>query len=501
MADFHYKPTVAVVGGGPAGLAAAVAACRRGLHVELFEQRKTLGGRAGSFHDPSTGELIDYCRHVSMGCCTALTEFRRQTGTDDCFRTYRQMHFIGPDGIQYNLAPSRLLPAPLHLLPGLMRLGYLTLSERVGIALAVRQLSRAQVDDDRQSIGTWLRQHGQSERAIERFWSVVLVSALGDTVERLSLSAARKVFVDGFMASRRACELEVPQAPLGEIFDRRVGTWLAEHGVAVHRGVKIERIDGDASRAAAVVLPDGTRRRFDFIIAAVPWRHVRSLFPPAMLEAMPELEHIKDIRSSPITAVHLWFDRPITTLPHAVLVGRTNQWLFRGWGLGAGGWGQGIGDWGTGIKKERGERREERNQRRINTAAKFTSPLPSSLFPLLSSLAPSPQPPAPICYFQVVISASHDLVGRSRESITDEVCAELGEIFPDARPARLLHSRVVTQPSAVFSAMPGSDRLRPAQHTPIENLRLAGDWTATGWPATMEGAVRSGYMAAEGGRW
>lgn len=427
--------SVAVVGGGLAGLAASAALCERGFRVELFEARHRLGGRAGSFRDSRSGELVDHCQHVSMGCATNLTDFLDRTGSGDCFRRHRRLHFLGPDGARYDFAGSRWLPAPLHLAPALTRLGYVSLVDRLRILRTMARLAKLQVrgEDENGTVGDWLRQEGESDRAIERFWSVVLVSALSETVDRASLVAARKVFVDGFLASRGAYELDVPRTALGEIFDGRVADWLVGRCVTIHRGVRIGQIDGDARRARALVLSDGSRREFDFFVAAVPWRSVRSLFSQSMLEALPSLADVERIKAAPITAVHLWFDRPITRLPHAVLVGRLGQWVFR-----------------------RGSN-----------------------------------------YCQVVISASHQLAGRRPEEVKDRICRELEEIWPAARRQTLVGSRVVTHPAAVFSVAPGVDRLRPSQQTPVGNLTLAGDWTATGWPATMEGAVRSGYLAAE----
>ena len=436
MNDSPQRPTVVVIGGGLAGLAACVAACDRGLRVEWFERRKMLGGRACSLREPKTEELIDHCQHVSMGCCTALADFRRRTGIADSFIRQKRLNFLGPDGKRYNIAASRWLPAPLHLLPGLMRLRYLSLGERWSIAGVMRHLAR-ETTDDRETIGTWLRRHGQSQRAIDRFWSVVLLGALAESADRASLAAARKVFVDAFLASRNGYELEIPTLPLSEIFDRRVGAWLAEHNVVVHRATRIKRIEGERHRATAVVLPDGTRREFDFVIVAVPWQRVRSLFSETMLAVLPELQNVEKFQPAAITAVHLWFDRPITSVPHAALVGRLSQWFFGGG----------------------------------RTASGY--------------------------YCQVVISASRELLGCRSAEVVARVCDELREVFPDARDARLLHGRVVTQPSAVFSMTPGLDRFRPTQRTQVENLLLAGDWTATGWPGTMEGAVRSGYLAVE----
>lgn len=442
------KP-LAIIGGGLAGLAAAAAAVERGLRVELFEQATSLGGRAGSFVDSTTGQRIDYCQHVAMGCCTSFLDFCRRTQIEDCFERQSTLHFIAPEGTQHDFSPSRWLPAPLHLLPGLVRLTYLSWRERWSVIRTLTKLvnnSRGLTargttafdlasPPDTETIGAWLRRHNQSERALERFWSVVLVSALGETVDRASLAASQKVFRDGFLASRQASELILPRRPLGEIFHDRVGKWLTNHGVTIHLGAPVRQIEGNVRRAQAIVLPDGTRREFDFVIAAVPWRGVKSLFSQELLSAMPDLANVQQIEPAAITAVHLWFDRPITPLPHAVLVGRLGQWLF--------------------------------------ADAK------------------------PQQYCQVVISASHRMAEQKHDELIAEIRGELEAIWPNARDSRLLHARVVTQPSAVFSVTPGLDRFRPPQKTPIENVALAGDWTATGWPATMEGAIRSGYQAVE----
>jgi len=467
-------PQIAVVGGGLAGLAAAVAAVEQGAQVELLERSKTLGGRASSFVDPQTGELVDYCQHVAMGCCTEFLDFCRRTGIDDCFDRTSTLHFIGPDGRRCDFTPSRWLPAPLHLLPGLLRLSYLSWRERWSIVRSLHKLVRGKsipphdntTDNSRgltapggaaykhrellapgysereETIGAWLRHEGQSDRAVERFWSVVLVSALGETVDRASLAAARKVFRDGFWASRAASTLVLPRRPLAEIFHDRAGKWLADHGVKVHLDTPVRRIEGDGRRAIALVLPDGTRRAFDLTIIAVPWRCVRSLFADDLLSQMPSLADVDRIEPAAITAVHLWYDRPITQLPHAVLVGRLSQWLFAK-PCGAG------------------------------------------------------ETPAPHYYYQVVISASHRLAMRKNDQWLADVRGELESIWPEARRAKLLHGRVVALPAAVFAMTPESERSRPTQRTPLENLCLAGDWTSTGWPATMESAVRSGRQAVE----
>lgn len=448
-ADASTTPSVAIVGGGLAGLAAAVALAGRGLTITLFEARRQLGGRAGSFRDPASDAWVDHCQHVSLGCCTNLADFCRRTGLADLLRSDQTLHFFGPDGRRYDVGGSNWLPAPMHLLPALVRLKYLSLQERLGIMSALRKLARAPSVDDPNGapIGTWLREHGQSERAIELFWTPVVVSALSETMDRAAVPPVRKVFVDAFMGNRRGFELQVPRVPLGEFYGERLQRWLKERGVSIRLGETVRQICGAADGVKEIELADDKRLAVAAVIVATPWRRVGDLLAEPLRAALPEIEQAERFESAPISAVHLWFDREITDLPHAVLPGRLSQWVF---------------NHGT----------QEMSSEKDAPAARGH-------------------------YYQVVISASRELEGQPREAIIDQVRREMTEVWAKAAEAKLLQARLITQQHAVFSPLPGSERLRPRQETRIPNLFLAGDWTATGWPATMEGAVRSGYLAAE----
>lgn len=437
---------VAIVGGGLAGLAAAVALAGRGFDLHLYEARRRLGGRATSFYDAETGEWIDHCQHVSMGCCTNLADFCRRTGLAEFFRRDKTLYFFGRDGGCHRLTASNWLPAPAHLAPALLGLGYLPLADRISIARTMLRLATSDVSSDdagEPTIGEWLRQQGQSTQAINLFWSVVLVSALGEQLDRASLFHARKVFVDGFLSAREAYEVEVPRIPLAELYGERLETWMTQQDVVLHLGTRVEEIEGDHGRITAIRLGDGSRQAMDGVIVAVTWRRVRELFSQPLLTCLPELACVDQIDSAPITGVHLWFDREITPLPHAVLVGRLSQWLFN------------------------------RGRAAVHGSTSIGH------------------------YYQVVISASRSLAGRERADVVDEIVHELAVIWPVTGEAKLLRWRMITEQSAVFSVQPGIDRFRPTQQTSISNLVLAGDWTRTGWPSTMEGAVRSGYLAAE----
>lgn len=436
------QPRVAIIGGGLAGLSAAAALADTECDVQLFESRRQLGGRAASFHDPATGTLVDYCQHVSMGCCRELAQFCRTTGIEGEFERHRTLYFVGPDGSISKVQGNRLLPAPLHLATSLMRLRFLSLADRCRVVRGLLALRAARVDDATEpDMLTWLRAHWQSTAAIDRFWSVVLVSALGDTLDRVSLSAARKVFVEGFMTSRDGYEVLIPRRPLSELFGGRVQKFLTERGVNVQCGSAINRVEQVEGRWM-VPVADAPGEPFDAVIVAVGWRQFADVPGPNLHARLGFVDTVSRFESSPITGVHLWFDRPITRLPHAVLVDRLSQWLFA-----------------------RGRQTLESGE--------------------------------VAHYYQVVISASRMLAGRDREEVVRQVVDDLASVWPAVHEARLLQGRVVTEQHAVFTPAPHLSEQRPEPRTNLAGLYVAGDWTATGWPATMESAVRSGHRAAQ----
>lgn len=428
-------PRVAIVGGGLAGLAAAAALVNAGCAVSIFEARRRAGGRAASFEDPVAGGLVDACQHVAMGCCTNFLDLCRQTGIADSLRCDRTLYFLAPDGSRAACTPSRLLPAPLHLAPLLLRMRHFTVGERIRLGLGMLWLarSRAAAAGGPATASAWLESIGQPARVIEYFWRPVLESALGESIDLVGVEAARKVVVDGFLAHREAADVFVPLEPLGTLFGGRIVGWLERCGVAVNTGAIVAGIDRDADGRGRAVRCGDTEHPCDAVIVAVPWRQAGRLVP----DLVPAAD--ESLTGSPITAVHLWFDRPVIDLPHAVFLGFTSQWVFHG-------------DESQGADSG---------------------------------------------YCQIVISASRGLLDGDRQRLLDTVVAEIHRTFPAARAARLVESRIVTDPTAVLSVRPGVDAVRPPTTTAAGNIFLAGDWTATGWPSTMEGAVRSGRLAAE----
>lgn len=491
-------PAVAVVGGGPAGLAAAALGAKHGLRVALYEQRARLGGRADSFIDPASGRLIDYGQHVGLGCCRALADFCRLTGVDDCFEAFAEIHLVAPDGRRYDLKPSRFLPAPLHLLPSLLRLGYLPFSQRLAILRAAWRLPRLTptmtildgaatsqtarapsqsagrapgaplaAQDAAQTIDRWLQAQGQSRRAIDEFWSLVLVSALSETLEHIAFAEAANVLRAGLFDSRFGHALLVPRVPMAEIFDQRVGRWLAQHGVELRRRTPVKRVawSGAGSPSSVrLVLGDGTVRKFDFAVIAVPPRQLASLLPHELRAEHGWLEQLAALPEGGITVVHLWFDRPIIDLPQAALVGRIAQWVFAPAGF-------------------RGPAAGARS-----SSSHPSGPQPSS---------PRGQDTPAEWYCKAVVSASHRLLSRDPRQTVHRVLDDLRAVLPAAREAVLRRARVINRPTAVLALHPGVAARRAPAVALGGPVVLAGAWTATGWPATMESAVRSACLAME----
>jgi squalene-associated FAD-dependent desaturase len=434
-----------IVGGGLAGLAAAVGLAGKDLDLTLVESRPRLGGRASSFPDPASGELVDNCQHVSMACCTNLADFCRRVGTSDLFRREPGVLFLSPEG-KYSTLEAGPLPAPLHLTGSFLRANYLTLAERLRVAYGLGRLIFEKSPGTSEPFDAWLRRHGQTERTIERYWATVLVSALNERLDRMDVGHARKVFVDGFLRDRSGYQMELPLVPLGELYGTRLETWLAEHGVKVRLTTGVRSVDLDEEGSVAgVTLRTGEAVPADFVILAVPFDRVAGLLPESARPRLGGLDRLGEFQASPITGIHLWFDREVCPVDHVVTVGRLVQWVFNHTALQGRRAGEGKGQ-----------------------------------------------------YLQVVVSASYDLVAKDNAAIRDLVLDDLAAIWPASREAVLERWRVVTEHGATFAVRPGVDAIRPAQRTEVDGLFLAGDWTRTGWPATMEGAVRSGYKAAEG---
>lgn len=453
-----------MIGGGLAGLSCAVALAEAGLRARLLEKRPHLGGRATSYTLPD-GSEVDNCQHVTLGCCTNLADFYRRAGAGDKVRFYNRLYFADKEGRRSTIEASPWLPPPLHMAPSFLFFGALTLTDKRSIASALMAVARSGGSPSGAnglSMLDWLQRMKQTRAAIERYWRVVLVSALDEELARTDARYGIEVFWKAFLANRAGYQVGIPTVPLADLYDGCREALVRRGGaVELRSGVREIRVTGKRFEGAA--LEDGAEIQADACVAAVPHSALPGMLRGEMFEDRAPLAGLKYIKTSPITGVHLWFDRTVMTEPFLTLLDHTTQWVFNKTLLSAS---------GDESKRKGGPAKKRGIEGEAGGKAKGQ-------------------------YLQLVISASYDLVARSRQEIIDLCRRELVDVLPATREANLVKATVIKEVNATFSPQPGVDRWRPAQDIGMENLFLAGDWTQTGWPSTMEGAVRSGYLAAE----
>ena len=388
-----------------------------------------------------------------MACCTNLEDFYRRAGVAGKIRYYDRVVFLDREGRRSVLKAS-VLPPPLHLAPSFLGLPFLNWRDKRGIGRAMFHIARqggAGKNGDSTTMLEWLRAEHQSPAAIERIWRSVLVSALDEELDRAAARYGLDVFWKAFLRNRRGFEVGIPTVPLGELYGG-CREAIERRGGSVRTRATVRALRMEGGRVAAAVLDDGTELTADVYIAAVPHDLLLELLPQELVAGNPVFSALKGLRSSPITGVHLWLDRVVTEEPYLALLDRSTQWIF-------------------------------------NKTKLYRPSSPGAL--------PADPTSSAAQYLQLVISASYDLVEKARQEIVELCWREVQESLPAARDAQLVKATVVKEVAATFSPAPGCDRLRPGPRSPFPNLYFAGDWTATGWPATMEGAVRSGYLAAE----
>ena len=445
MSDVQNKRVI-IVGGGLAGMACAAALETlrpQGLNVSLLEARHALGGRASSFEDQETpGEQLDNCQHVLLGCCTNLINLYQRLGTYDRITFYPDVHFLDDTGKRHDLSAIAGLPAPLHLGPAMLLFSLLTIGERRAVVRAMRAMLRlghaGREKLENVSFGEWLDRYAQPPELITKFYDAVLVGALNEQTRAASAKYAIQVFQDAMLAHSHGYVIGLPNCPLGELYAKGPCADLR-----LNTRVDSMRFAEASSptRIQSVTLRGGEELPADAVVLATN-HHAVQRWVPAELQARDDrFPGLKQLESVPILGVHLWFDRPVLRLPFAALTKGPLQWLFR----------------------------KDADGRILHG----------------------------------VISAARDWVNIPNEQAIRQFEEQIRSLLPAARDAKLLRHVIVIEKRATFTPKPGADAFRPTQAPPppptggIENLFLAGDYTKTDWPATMEGATRAGYLAAE----
>ena len=444
------RPDVIVVGGGFAGLAAATALAERDARVVVLEGRPYLGGRARSWLDPETGQVVDNGQHLFMGCYRETLRFLTRLGTRErlALQPRLAMHLIDRGG-EVGTFSLPALPPPVDRLAAFLRYPGLSMTERWGltrVARAVRRATRspgaggaADLDLERRTVAGWLDQLGQSEEAKRRLWYPISISALNELPDRASAAMLAPVLREAFLGGADSARLGVPNVGLSDLYAEPSAHYLRQRRCTIRLRSPARRVVLENRRCAGVVLDGGERVDAGAVVLAAAHSDLLDLLPP-VAATDPGFAGVPALEWSPIVSVYLWFGGPVFDLPFAALVGGTWHWIFDRRGIGGReGGAQGV---------------------------------------------------------TLVCSAAHHLVDRSIESLVRSALDDLHAFVPESRRATLRRSLVIKEKRATFSPACGTSALRPPPQTPYPGLYLAGDWTATGLPATIEGAVRSGHACA-----
>ena len=434
---------VLIIGGGFAGLAAGVALAEEGRSVRLLEQKPHLGGRARSFLDPTTGSVVDNGQHIFMGCYHATIRFLSTIGTLDRIRFQKHLtvRFVDRNG-RVSALECPGLPSPWHVLLGVLRSGSFPFRQKLEflrLGRALRQGATADRGLEKLSVREWLTRLGQSEGLQRDFWDLLCIAALNEDPSRANAGLFERVLQLALFSSPADSRIGIARVGLSQVYVDAAAAYIRARSGRVECGRNVASLLVSAGQCRGVRLFGGEEIEAQSVLSAVPSFQLAGLLPGELLCSEPYFAPVISLRPAPIISINLWFDRPITEVDFVGLRGTTMQWLFN-----------------KGAILGSGEN-----------------------------------------YVSLVLSGAHQHIGRGKEELLATALTELGDFFPEMQKARLRHALVIKERFATFSPTWETEQVRPTARTPVRGLYLAGDWTATGLPATIESAVLSGFTAAE----
>lgn len=434
-----------IIGAGTAGIAAAVELTKANKRVLVLESKSYFGGRARSFEDTTTGETIDNGQHVLMGCYTSLLYILKELRTDHLLTRQNALsvNFIDSDG-RRDILNTSILPGKLGAAFGILNLQNISLASKFRALQLALLLQIGRVKTENLTAQKFLEKYRQPDEIIERFWEPIILATLNSTPHQAAASLLVEVLKRAFFAGRTASQILIPSLGLSSLFEP-FPDWLENHGGKLMLGTSVQNVEVNNGTASSVITSSGEKLTAKTIIAALPPKQLLRILPQE-LQFHPKFEALHEYQFSPIVSVYLWFDRDWCDVDFAAMLGTKTQWIF--------------------------------NRRKI---AK-TSPLLQTKFP---------------GHISLTVSAGDELVDTHPEQVVLLCVEELKRAFPDAAGAQLLSWKVIKEKSATFLATPAMERRRLSAETLVPNLFLAGDWTATSLPATLEGAAQSGVKAAK----
>ena len=435
-----------VIGGGLAGLSAACALADRGITVTLIERRNYLGGRAFSFIDPETGMELDNGQHVFLRCCTEYIGFLKKIGalSQTTLQSRLQVTVADKAGNRGVLASTRFLPAPLDLLPSLLRYRHLALMDRLRVIRGMLSIRRTNRERERErleamSFREWLVSHGQNDRTIAALWELITLPILNDSIDSVSAYMGIMAFQDSLLAGKGMADLGYSRVGLSTLVTDGARDYIESRGGRLLVGRRVSGLVSKDGRVTGVRVGDEVIEA-DAVVTSTPWDALERLLDASELPVEVASVETPQLEWAPIVALHIGYDGPVMKEPFLTVVDSPIQWVF--------------------------------NRSQMQDSADAGARL------------------------LVSISAAWHEAGMSSDELRHMADAELRHVLPKTADTSMTYFRVVKQPQATFRCLPGVQAQRPSQTSTVPGLFLAGDWTQTGWPATMESAVRSGAMAA-----
>ena len=438
-------PRVVVLGGGISGISAALRLLEEGFPVTLVEARNFLGGRAFSYPGGWKGEEVDNGQHVIVGCCRTFLDFIRRLGVEERWHLQPRLNLpVTARSGKTGVLKTAFLPAPLHLLPSFLAYPHLGLADKVRVLktlIKAKMTDRSRAELEEITFLDWLKRENQSPKAAQNFWDLLVKPTLNDGIDEVSAAMGLMIVQDGMLGGFHDANLGYPRCGLSPAIGEPAQARLTALGCRIMFGSPVKTLEGDTEGISQARLVSGETLSGGIFVSALPPEALRRILPPS-LASRAFFADLAGIETSPIFNIHLWYDRPVMEEDFCAVVDSPLQWVF--------------------------------NQTRNHGANTVGDAYH-------------------IC---VSVSAAWEYIEQPREQLAETFAGEMAQVFPAAGEAELLQTRVVKQRNATFRCRPGVNRLRPGPVTPVPNLFLAGEWTATGWPSTMEGAVRSGYAAA-----